>query len=511
MKHSDIAARRAMNRNPRLRLFGRRQTGAGNPADSQDFAPQASVLGSCLFLAGAWFTALTMTGVQPSQVAHYAAIGVGLSLLASIYVDSRQGLLNLVRPDLMAIFALYFLTLFEFLFKQDMFNRRTDVFYTEQAIIACIVGFSGMVIGRHLPNVRKHPLKKIFITPTPRGLIMAIFVGCVLLGSLNMLLAVNFNVAEMFHYFMAPRFTQPWSRERLGDWRALLHEVELILELVPPIAGVIFGRRKKFTGFQLLITACGLLFVLFYGFSGGTRNVFATYLVTFLIAYAFALPREKWKDLIAVSAACAALLVVSSVLMLQFRDEGLATYLKGGYRYNIEHSDEGSLFIDYNLYAICRIVEYVPGRHAYLGWEVPYLAAIRIVPRAIWHDKPEGLSLSIEDILNVSDLTIAASFVGESYLSGGFIGVLFAGLFFGIITGWWSHLASARNSELGILIYASGFLAAVISMRSIFVFTTAMLPTLVALGGGWLLVVLISALQPKSRPGPRQLPGRKAP
>ena len=436
---------------------------------------------------------------------------MGLSLLASMYMDSRQGLLNLVRPDLMAIFALYFLTLFEFLFKQEHFDSEANVYSTTQAIIACVIGFSGMVIGRHLPNYHKHPLKKLFLTPTPRSLIIFIFVTCVLLGSLNMLIAVDFNLGEMFHYFVAPRFTQPWSRERLGDWKALLHELELILELVPPIAGVIFGRRKKFTGLQLFITACGFLYVLFYGFSGGTRNVMATYLVTFLIGYAFAMPRERRKELVFVSGACAVLLVVSSVFMLRFREMGLGYYVAGGYKYNVEESAGESLFIDYNLYAISRIVEKIPAQHPYLGWEVPYLAAIRIVPRAIWHDKPEGMSISIEDILGVTDLTVAASFVGESYMSGGWVAVFAAGIFFGVITGWWSHLASARNSELGILIYASGFLAAVISMRSIFVFTTAMLPTALALGVGYFIVSLILKVQPKSRPAPRKLPHRGRP
>ncbi|HWB58858.1 MAG TPA: O-antigen polymerase [Chthoniobacteraceae bacterium] len=470
----------------------------------QNFAPRAHPVGSLLFLAGAGFTALTLHGGTPSGLAHYASIGIGLSLLASMYMDSRAGLLNLVRPDLMAIFALYFLTLFEFLFPQVAFDQEAGLADTREAIIACIVGFSGMVIGRHLPNVRKHPLKKIFLTPTPPGLVIFIFVACVILGSLNMLIAVDFSVPQLFHYFVAPRFSQPWSRERLGDWKALLHELELILQLVPPIAGVIFGRRKKFNGAQLFITACGLFYVLFFGFSGGTRNVFATYLVTFLIGYAFAMPRGRTKELIVVSAACAVLLVVSSVLMLQFRDEGLATYANGGYRYNVEHASEESLFIDYNLYAISRIVGYIHGGNHYLGWEIPYQALIRVVPRALWHGKPEALSISVEDIMNVSNLTIATSFVGEAYLSWGLIGVLIAGLFFGTVTGWWSHLASARNSELGILIYASGFLAAVISMRSVLVFTTAVLPTLAAIGGGWVLVKLIAAVKAKPRPVPRR-------
>jgi hypothetical protein len=66
--------------------------------------------------------------------------------------------------------------------------------------------------------------------------------------------------------------------------------------------------------------------------------------------------------------------------------------------------------------------------------------------------------------------------------------VLLTGVFFGFICTWWSHLASPKNSEIGVLIYASGFVAVAISMRSLFVFTTALLPTIIAaLGGRWLV------------------------
>jgi hypothetical protein len=83
--------------------------------------------------------------------------------------------------------------------------------------------------------------------------------------------------------------------------------------------------------------------------------------------------------------------------------------------------------------------------------------------------------------LGVEGLTIAASFVGEAFMAGGLLAVFGTGLLFGGLAGWWSYLVSPRNSELGILIYASGFFATVISMRSLFVFTTALLPTVAAL------------------------------
>src|SRR5207247_423523 len=72
------------------------------------------------------------------------------------------------------------------------------------------------------------------------------------------------------------------------------------------------------------------------------------------------------------------------------------------------------------------------------------------------------------------------SFIGEAYIMGGMIAVFLTGLFFGAMAGWWNYFASPRNSELGILIYASGFFATVITMRSFSVFTTTILPTIAA-------------------------------
>jgi hypothetical protein len=96
--------------------------------------------------------------------------------------------------------------------------------------------------------------------------------------------------------------------------------------------------------------------------------------------------------------------------------------------------------------------------------------------------------LTLEEAMGVEGMTIAASFAGEAYMAGGMFAVVLIGLAFGAITGWWSHLWSPNNSELGVLIYASGFFAAVISMRSLFAFTTAILPSVVAIIAATFLV-----------------------
>ena len=318
-----------------------------------------------------------------------------------------------------------------------------------------------------------------------------IFWACVSVGYLHMVIAVNFDIPLMIEYFMEPRFSQPWQRGKLGDWKALLVELGLFIYLIPPLAGIILGRRQRHARTQLALVIAALLFTFFYGFSSGTRNIFASYLVTFLIGYAFALPGGRRKELIVLSAACAALMLVATVLMLNFRSVGFRNYFSGNFE-QVETREE-TLFVDYNLYAIARLMEVFPKHNHYLGMEVPYLALVRPIPRALWPGKPEGLSKSIEDALGVEGLTIATSFVGEAYMAGGWAAVFVVGIFFGGLTGWWSHLASPRNSELGILIYASGFFAAVISMRSVFVFTTALLPTTAALIIGYFLVGKLGA------------------
>jgi len=96
-------------------------------------------------------------------------------------------------------------------------------------------------------------------------------------------------------------------------------------------------------------------------------------------------------------------------------------------------------------------------------------------------------------------------------MSGGMIAVLVIALVFGALTGWWSYLASPHNSELGILIYASGFFATVISMRSLFVFTTALLPTVAALVIGTYAVRILSAQAQRllARAAMRSAPARR--
>ena len=477
---------------------------APEPAPASDVPPHPEPLGSILCLVGLGATALFLRGQTPVDVARFGAIGVLLSLGISIAIDLRRGVHNVVRTDLMALMSLYFLTLTEFLVQQQQYNEVADMDTTRTAVLACITAYAGMVAGRHLVPVKtKHPFQKLFQQPVPSSVLFTLFWACILIGYLNMMIAVRFNIFEMIDYFMEPRFVQPWQRGRLGDWKAMLYELSMILYLVPPLGGILLARRQKHSKLQVFFVMLGVLFTLFYGFSSGTRNIFASYLVTFLIGYCFAAGRKQTKEIVIITVISVVSLVFSTKVMLDFRDVGLKDYILQGYYTEASHTQEGqSLAVDNNLYAISRVVDYFPRHHAYTGFEIPYLALIHPIPRVLWPGKPEGMSITVEDIFGADGWTVATSVVGEEYIMHGYIAVFLMSVFFGACCAWWNLLASPKNSEFGILVYASGFFSAVITMRSMNWFSTALLPTLAGLVLGY--VFLLRHKQP-----PAGAPGRR--
>lgn len=450
-------------------------------------APAPNLAATLVLICGLIVSYLFLDGDTPSALAHKAAIGVAAALLASTAVDYRHNLRNLVRTDIMALAALYFLTLFEFLTAQPDFDLITEVTEVSKALPLCYLAFAGIALGRHLAPSFRGGLSRTLQREFPPRLLLFLFWTAIVGGFFYQLAAVNFSVGDWFHYMMSPRFSQPWGRGRLGDWKALVGELGMVINLAPPIAGIIFANRREHRKQTLVFVGAGFALTLFAGFVGGTRNVLATYLATFTVAYAFSLPAQKTRELICVAITSVVVLLTSTVFMLNFRNIGFENYLKG-YRAGEITASDSAVFVDYNLYVMSKLTNVFPAQNPYLGLEIPYLAVIRPIPRAMWPGKPEGMSLSIEDALGAEGLTLASSFVGEAYISGGGFGVLITALIFGGIFGWWNRFGSPHNSPFGHLVFASGFFAAVISMRSMLVFTTAILPTMAALLlGSWLL------------------------
>jgi oligosaccharide repeat unit polymerase len=307
-----------------------------------------------------------------------------------------------------------------------------------------------------------------------------------------MFVAVNFDPFEVIRQMFMPRFTQAWSRGRLGgDIFTLLIEMGALVYLIPPIAGLIYARPGDYGGVQKVVVGAILLFTLFYGFASGTRNIIGTYVITFFGAYYLNRPKVTIMHALCFGIPVLLLVLLGSAFMLKFRSTGLADF-------SFDPSELDTLSVDYNIIIISKITELFPNVFDYLGLEIPFHSLIHPIPRALWPGKPEGLSISVETALgaDASSVTLSSTFVGESYMAGGLVGVVIAGLLFGAGAELWNRLGRAVSSPFAQLLYASGFLCAMLSMRSITWASVTTLPTIAL----WLYGKMYLRRSPRARP-----------
>ncbi len=415
-----------------------------------------------------------------TTVLQFQAIVVGIGLAVSAALDYQRGLRNLVRCDLVCLGSLFFLTYVEFLFPQPGFDLQASGYDLAGSSRMVLLGIGGIALGRHARFRFATGGGAGQGTGKPPGLAINHWLWLLWVaagfGYLSMLLAVNFNVVEMVEAMMGPRFSQPWSRGKLGDWKALIFELSMFIFIIPPVYGVLLAKRKQVPTVGFAVATFIALFTLFYGFSSGTRNVFATYLAGMIGAYLLVLPKLRLKQVVVAGLIGGGLLYSSTNHMLAFRQIGLSTYLKYGAANTIYEDEDSSFFVDANLLNMAILMDAIPAKYDYTGLDVPYNALIRPIPRAIWPGKPEGLKVGIEEAAGVEGMTLAVTFAGESYMAAGWIGVLLGGLFFGVLCGFWNSRFRGRWSTFSQVVYAAGFVPAAISMRSLLSLTTAILP-----------------------------------
>lgn len=442
---------------------------------------QPSGVGTVILLVFLVFASMiSPEGEGMSAALRIQAMLVGCGLTLSLGCDYLAGLRNLVRVDLVSLWALYFLTFVEFLFPQPDFHIGASGYPITGSARITLLALAGLAIGRHLPlsgdsgGKRSDPRRFGTLSAVHWLWVLAVAAA---FGYLHMLMAVNFNPLAMIEAMMQPRFSQPWGRGKFGDWKALIFELSMFLYMIPPVYGILLAKRKHLSAAGFAFATGIALLTLFYGFSSGTRNIFVVYVAGMIGGYLLVLPRIRMSHLVTAAVVGGTLLYVSTVQMLAFRQIGLQNYLEYGAP-ETHHEEEAGFFVDANLLNMAMVMDAFPARHDHLGFNVPYNALVRPIPRAIWPGKPEGLEVGIEEAVGMEGLTLAVTFAGEAYMAAGDLGVIVAGLFFGALCGIWNHLFRGRWNPYSQLLYASGFFPAAITMRSLFSFTTALLPIL---------------------------------
>ena len=429
-------------------------------------------LSTATILCGLAVSSASLPVETASNIFAFAALGVGLTLGVGTCIEGMSGIRTLIRVDILILWVLYGLTFFEFLFQQPRIDAVVSPEAATSGTNAVLVGFAGLVIGRHLIPIRERFVRAVAHVNLQSTDIFVLFVLATLLGYLHILLAVNFDPFEMLRQMALPRFAQSWSRGAYGDAYSLLYELGMLISLIPPISGLIYARAQEFNFVQKLVVTAVLALTLWYGFASGTRNVLATYLITLVGAYLLVKPGISTLQAILVGVLSFVVLFVASTYMLEFRKIGIGNY-------SFADSQFEGVFIDHNIVNVSRLTTVFPIEYEFLGFEIPYNALVRPVPRVLWPDKPEGLSISIEQALGArGSVTLSCTFVGEAYMAGGLIGVLIFGLMLGAAAALWNRVGEDLSSPIRQLIYVSGFVCASIAMRSMLSMVPLMLPTL---------------------------------
>jgi oligosaccharide repeat unit polymerase len=440
-----------------------------------------------VLVPGLLITALTLPFGSPLETFTYATNGAAVALVLSLAIELRNGLRAMLRTDIVMLLSLFGLTFLEFLIPhKEFFEFDVSAQAATDGSLAVLVGFIGIAIGRlFFPLALPTRVERnIEISPTT---MFRLYLLVFFLGYLHIFLAVKFDVFEAIRQMTLPRFSQSWGRGRLGGWADLLVEVGALIFLIPPLAGCIYAQASRYSMLQKSVVSALLIFTLYYGFSGGTRNVFGTYLIAFCGAHLALQPKITVKKLVTFVAPVGAVALIGMYFMLEFRNGGLGNY-------SFSEAEFNGVFVDSNMIVISKLTEVFPRVHSYLGLEIPFHALIKPIPRAIWASKPEGLSVGIEDALGAEGLTLASTFIGEAYMAGGISGVLLVGLFFGGAAGRWNRMGLDLSSNYKLILYVSGFLAAAIGMRSLLSVAPTVLPTLAL----WLYGRLFLKQAPKS-------------
>lgn len=437
--------------------------------------PKATFAGTLALIFGL-FLAFSSIGIDqtPSQMARQVAIIVGVAIAFSFWFDNSRGWQNLFRVDILCLTALYYLTLVEFLYPQEQFNQLLTPEQTAQALYVLLIAFGSLAIGRHFNFFKPAPQGWLNFENIPNQALFRLFLISALLGYFYIFLSVDFDPFKVFDALLGPRFGVPWGRGRLGDWRSLLIELKLLVYVIPPLAGIIWNRRQDFRPWQIFLVIAVFAFTLFEGFAGGTRNVFSSHLATFLGGYFLSLKRPNIFNIAIPSAVMGYAMVFATRHMLGFREMGIRRYLETA-AYTSERVQD-TLSVDYNLNSLALLVDAFPKKHDFLGLEVLFVFATKPIPRVLWPGKPENLSVSIEQILDAKGWTVAATYIGESYMIGGILAVIVISLALGMLASWWSRTAAFNTSGYGFVINALGFFTGGITMRSLSVLTTSLLP-----------------------------------
>src|SRR5262249_11887019 len=150
-----------------------------------------------VFLFGVVLTGLISPKDSAVEIFAVAAVGVGLSLSLATIIEASVGLANLIRVDMLMLWALYGLTLLDFLFPQPGVDDLVSPPTAADGTFAVLLGMAGLIFGRHVIPKLRLPMASLSTGRLYAGDIFLFFLFASIVGYLHILVAVSFDPFEI--------------------------------------------------------------------------------------------------------------------------------------------------------------------------------------------------------------------------------------------------------------------------------------------------------------------------
>jgi oligosaccharide repeat unit polymerase len=263
------------------------------------------------------------------------------------------------------------------------------------------------------------------------------------------------------------RWAAAWGRAAYGEWedyiKALLGYFNLLgIQLV---VVYVFLIRKKLI--LILLAMLGLWVI----FNSGTRSALGAAILPAFILYYLSSFHKKKKVRYQVFLWILLLLGIMQ-LQLIIRDAPEDVNIKEIISDNLKGVIEKSP-IEYHrddqFYQLLKFVQYVPGVIPYSGEFLILRPLYHFIPRAIWKNKPEGITKFFERETAEPGITgsFAGSIIGDFYLVQGWWGICIIGIFLGFLAKQFDSLIEmSLRSPAVLLMYSYGLAFLFVSIRS---------------------------------------------
>lgn len=280
---------------------------------------------------------------------------------------------------------------------------------------------------------------------------------CFVLGMLNFVYSVDFDIPAMFSYLGARRWAAPWSRGNLGGWGSFIDQMPYFGYVLPSLTALLISRQGLFRLSTWFAIGCSVIMLLFLSQGGGRRLIGVT-VGAALLVWVQSNPGFRVKNILVVGVGAIGL-AWASQFILNIRSAGLESFLDRGSEYDYLHVDD-------NFLRLAQVIDIVPRHHPFVGSQQFVYTLVRPVPRIFWPNKPTNPGFDLPSQVGMKGVSLSTSIIGEWYLSYGWLAVIAGGWLHGRLAKAANALREHGKAANNPIVYALAVMVLVAGLRS---------------------------------------------